>query len=83
MSRLVYVYFFLNSIGNHIQKLLTREIKIVKKDQRPRSVFRGRAPLLKFSGRNSIGEKIGKVFMPEGIENFDQWNQRWGRGMIY
>ena len=39
---------------------------------------------LKFSGRNSIGEKMGKdlffelACMPEGIENFEQWNQRWG-----
>ena len=74
--------FFRNSIGDHTQKLLTHEIKIVKKNQRPRSISRGRAPLLKFSGRNSIGEKMGKglffelTCMPEGIENFDQWNQR-------
>ena len=76
--------FFRNSIGDHIQKLLTHEIKIVKKNQRPRSISQGGASLLKFSGRNSIGEKMGKdlffelTCMPEGIENFYQWNQRWG-----
>ena len=77
--------FFRNSIGDHTQKLLTHETRIMKKNQRPRSISRGRAPLLKLvSGRNSIGEKMGKCLffeltcMPEGIENFDQWNQWWG-----
>ena len=52
--------------------------KIVKKNQRPRSISQGGASLLKFSGRNSIGEKMGTglffelACMPEGIENFDQ-----------
>ena len=72
---------------DHIENVWTHEIKIVKKNQRPRSIFQSRAPLLKFSGRNSIGEKMGKglffelTCMPDGIENFDQWNQRCA--MIY
>ena len=58
----------------------THEIKIVKKNHRPRSISGGGASLLKFSSKNSIGENMGTC-MPEGIKNFDQWNQRWG--MIY
>ena len=55
----------------------THKIKIVKKNQRPRSISQGRASVLKFLGRNSIGEKMGKglyfelAWKPEGIENFE------------
>ena len=45
------------------------------------------ASLLKFSGRNNIGEKKGKFLffevacLSDGIENFDLWNQT--RGTIH
>ena len=70
--------FFRNTFRNHTENMRTHKIKFVKRNQRPRSISQGGASLLKFSGRNSIGEKMGKglffeiTCMPEGIENFGQ-----------
>ena len=37
----------------------THKIKIVKKNQRPRSISHGNETLLKLSGKNSIRQKKG------------------------
>ena len=41
----------------------THEIKIVMKNQCPRSISHGGASLLKFSGRNSIAQFLTKTYV--------------------
>ena len=52
--------FFRNTMRNHIENMWTHKIALVKRNQRHRVISHGGASLLKFSGRNSIGGKMGK-----------------------
>ena len=74
---------------NSVEKVQIGEKKNCEKNkyQGPRSLSYVCASLLKFSGRNNIGEKKGKFLffevacLSDGIENFDLWNQT--RGTIH